>query len=194
MARPQQFSEDEALDKAMSLFWEKGFHATSFADLVERTGVCRASLYNTFGDKETIYSKALLHYQAMTGRIYARPLREGEKVTDFLRQFFRTKIQEVVEQKPEGCMFINATTELINKDEAIREMLINNEAAQRSWLKSLLETGKERGEFAADMDTTVTAHYLFTAFQGVTINAMTQKNTAGLERVIDLLINGLEAT
>lgn len=191
MARPQQFSEDQALDKAMSLFWEKGFYATSFTDLVDRTGVCRASLYKTFGDKETLYTKALQRYQTIMGRLYGRPLGADEKVVDYLRQFFRTKVQEVVEQKPEGCLFINATTELVTKDEVIKEMLIKNEASQRAWLQSLLEEGKERGEFSSGMDTKATAHYLFAAFQGVTINAMTQKNVAELEKVIDLLIKGL---
>lgn len=194
MARPQQFSEDQALDKAMSLFWEKGFYATSFADLVDRTGVCRASLYKTFGDKETLYTKALSRYQALMKQRYFRPLGADEKVADFLRQFFCTKIQEVVEQKPEGCLFINATTELITKDEAIREMLINNEVSQRAWLQSLLEEGKERSEFSAEMDTAATAHYLFATFQGMTINAMTQENVDGLEKVVDLLINSLERT
>lgn len=191
MARPQQFSEDQALDSAMALFWEKGFHATSFKDLVEQTGVCRASLYKTFGDKENLYTKALQHYREKMA-CTTRPLGEGEKVTDFLRHFFQNKIEGAIKQKPQGCLFINATTELITKDEAIRELLIQNEQSQRNWLQSLLEIGKERGEFAPNMDTSAVAHYLFVAIQGVTINAMTQKDTLQIKKVIDLLINGLE--
>ena len=58
MPRTKQFNEEEILKKAMELFWEKGFHATSIQDLVAHLGINRASLYDTFGGKEELFKKA----------------------------------------------------------------------------------------------------------------------------------------
>ena len=62
MARPREFDEGAVVDAAVLCFWRQGYEATSVKDLVERTGITAASLYNAFGDKRGIYRKALDHY------------------------------------------------------------------------------------------------------------------------------------
>src|ERR1700747_2040175 len=62
MAGVRQFDPDEVLDRAMALFWERGYAATSIQDLVAKTGINRASLYNTFGDKKRLFLAVLDHY------------------------------------------------------------------------------------------------------------------------------------
>lgn len=191
MARPQVFSEEEALDRAMELFWKKGFKATSMRDLVKNTGVCSASLYKTFGKKEEIYAKALARYQLLMKHIYGRTLEEGESVREYLRAFFLAKIAEVLNERPEGCMVLNATTELLRKDEQVKNMLRANEAAQRNWIANLLQQGIDRGEFDIDMEVESMAHYLFVAFQGVTINSMTQDSNIELEPIVETILKNL---
>src|SRR5580700_8309201 len=60
--RPRAFDTDEALDQAMHLFWRKGFLGTSLSDLTEAMGINRPSLYAAFGNKESLFRKALEHY------------------------------------------------------------------------------------------------------------------------------------
>jgi TetR/AcrR family transcriptional repressor of nem operon len=62
MARPREFDEGGVLDAAVLCFWSRGHEATSVRDLVEKTGITAASLYNAFGDKRAIYEEALEHY------------------------------------------------------------------------------------------------------------------------------------
>lgn len=62
MARPKEFDPNEALERAMLLFWEKGFQATSMRDLVQAMGINRGSLYDTFGSKEELYQAAIDRY------------------------------------------------------------------------------------------------------------------------------------
>src|SRR5688572_25049598 len=64
MARPRQFDESSVLDRALDLFWSKGYEATSVQDLVDATGLGRASLYGAFGDKEQLFNRVLSHYMA----------------------------------------------------------------------------------------------------------------------------------
>ena len=59
MARPKEFDVDDALQQALELFWRKGYEATSVQDLVAAMGIQKASLYGTFGDKHSLYMKAL---------------------------------------------------------------------------------------------------------------------------------------
>jgi TetR/AcrR family transcriptional repressor of nem operon len=62
MARPKEFDPDQALDRAVELFWRKGYEATSIQDLVEALGINRSSLYGTFGDKHALYLAAIDRY------------------------------------------------------------------------------------------------------------------------------------
>src|ERR1700679_3722681 len=64
MGRPREFDIDAALEKAMRLFWAKGYEGTSVADLTETLGVSRPSLYAAFGDKEALFRAALERYAA----------------------------------------------------------------------------------------------------------------------------------
>src|SRR5690606_40309176 len=62
MARPRTYDPDAALDRAMRLFWEKGYAGTSMADLVEATGVSRYGFYSEFGDKDALFEKCIAYY------------------------------------------------------------------------------------------------------------------------------------
>src|SRR5271155_5916307 len=71
MARPREFDEGAVLDAAVLCFWSRGYEATSVRDLVEKTGITAASLYNAFGDKRALYQRALDRYveESISGRI-----------------------------------------------------------------------------------------------------------------------------
>ena len=67
MARPREFDVETVLREAMEIFWEKGFNGTSFADIEERTGVKKASLFAAYGDKRSVFLKALRSKQKDKG-------------------------------------------------------------------------------------------------------------------------------
>ena len=63
MARKKEFDEVEVLDKALDVFWKKGYSATSIQDLVDSMGINRASIYDTWGDKHNLYVESLKRYR-----------------------------------------------------------------------------------------------------------------------------------
>src|SRR5512146_1592256 len=62
MGRPREFSEDQALDAAMRVFWEKGYEGATLTDLTDAMGINRSSLYSSFGDKQELYRRVLDRY------------------------------------------------------------------------------------------------------------------------------------
>jgi AcrR family transcriptional regulator len=129
MGRPKQFEPDEAVERAMRLFWSKGFEATSVSDLVEALGVNRYSLYETFGSKRALFTRVLEGYLADVIDPRLAPLdRPGAGfdalVTYFenFGAFFQTAPANLAGR---GCLLLNTATELAVLDDDAAAMVEN---------------------------------------------------------------------
>src|SRR5260370_37968341 len=94
MPRHKEFDQDQALHKAMEVFWSRGYEAASIQDLVRHMGINRQSIYDTFGDKHALYLQALDRYRAVESRRLIELLERPGSVKKSLRQLFG----EVVER------------------------------------------------------------------------------------------------
>jgi TetR/AcrR family transcriptional regulator, transcriptional repressor for nem operon len=100
MARPKSFDEEAVLARAVELFRARGYEATSLADLESHLGLGRQSLYNTFGDKQTLFHKALDHYRQTAGESMVEPLNRPEAGVEAVREFFRVTIRAMTGESP----------------------------------------------------------------------------------------------
>lgn len=133
MAGVRQFNEDQVLERALELFWLKGYANTTMQDLAEATGVQRGSLYNAYGDKETLFLKIFDRYRTT----YVGQMREAldrPKLRDALRSFFEYAISSMTTGKPtRGCLSTKAAlgTEVLDEtlQAALRQLLDDIEAA-----------------------------------------------------------------
>jgi AcrR family transcriptional regulator len=100
----RQFDEDDALEKALELFWQRGFAATSMQELAVATGIQRGSLYNAYQDKETFFLKVFdVYRERFLGQI--RDSLEKPKLRDSLRGFFDFVIGSMTTGAPtRGCL------------------------------------------------------------------------------------------
>ncbi|MDX1606918.1 MAG: helix-turn-helix domain-containing protein, partial [Candidatus Competibacterales bacterium] len=120
MARTKAFDRTEVLERAMTLFWRQGYEATSIQDLVAHTGVNRASLYATYGDKRTLFGAALAHYRDVVSARRMRQLTEPGAGKAAIRRFFRELIEySLGEGHPLGCLLANSAIELAPHDPAL---------------------------------------------------------------------------
>lgn len=132
MAGIKQFNEDEALERAMHVFWRRGYGATSMQDLAQATGVLRGSLYNAYGDKQAIFLLAFARYQ----RHYLAAIREHMQLADpvaALRAYFGYVIKSMSElapgladdaaQRSRGCLTTKIATDETAMDEPVRNAL-----------------------------------------------------------------------
>ena len=88
MPRVKQFEEQVVLEKALELFWYRGYHFTSMQDLVDELGINRGSLYGTFGGKKDLFYKALSHHLKANIDFLTSYIEQQDDVIEGIRQFF----------------------------------------------------------------------------------------------------------
>jgi TetR/AcrR family transcriptional regulator, transcriptional repressor for nem operon len=140
MVGVRQFDEDETLSSALEVFWSQGLAATSMPDLARATGVQRGSLYNAYGDKETIFLRAFDIYAARF-QAAVEAILEGEDAGRMLRRFFETAISNMTSgSPPRGCLTTKTATDGSIASEHIRQKLQD----RLNRLASLVEAALDR--------------------------------------------------
>jgi len=194
MARPREFDADVALERAMEVFWSKGYEATSLDDLCEATGLSRSSFYATFGSKRSLLLRSVDRYVEQRGpriaEILGRPLPIREAFAALAQQF----IEQIVSGPGRrGCFLGNCAAELPRSDRAalarVRQGLESTETAFRD----ALTRAQSRGELAADADVSALARFLMSGFQGLRLVGKVNPDRATLEDIAGTMLRCLES-
>lgn len=190
MARPKAFKESEILEKAMMVFWKKGYHATSIQDLVRYLGINRASMYDTFGNKEALFHLAFKHYQQSNkNRIHELLSSYASVKEGFTAMLVGAMKQTLADEDRKGCFSVNCTTELLPGDEFdLLPTLAENRKEFVAFFGSYLQKGIDAGELSASLDIETTASYIHTLYSGLQVNA---KITDDLEELTSIIKAGL---
>src|ERR1700737_2832919 len=116
MVRPREFDRDEVLERAMSVFWPKGFAATSTSDLVEAMQIGRQSMYDSFGDKRALYLEALAQYQQQSVTAHIGRLRSGKTALAGIEAMLAGLAPPEKSLRHKGCMGVCAIAEFGRND------------------------------------------------------------------------------
>lgn len=192
MGRQKEFDRDEALHKAMEVFWSRGYTAASIQDLVKHMGINRQSLYDTFGDKHALYLLALDRYREVEGRKMCERLEQPGSVKKALRQLFEGVIETALyDGQRRGCLMGNAMSELSGrcKETAVRTRG-NMASAEETFYRALVR-GKKEGEFVAVRDPRAVARFLYSSLQGLVLMAKTTQDRKTLEDVVKITLSVL---
>ncbi len=193
MPRAKQFKESEILEKAMELFWEKGFHATSMQNLVTHLGINRASLYDTFGGKEELFNKAFGEYRKTTQEMLKKLFEQEESVRQGFTMLFDKAIDEsITDEARKGCFVVNTTTELIPGDETIRQVLNTNKSEVENLFVSYIQKGIDKGEFSPSKDAQSIGHMLYTLYSGLRVVAKVDSNPNKLKALVNVALSVLD--
>ncbi|MEM1336991.1 MAG: TetR/AcrR family transcriptional regulator [Bacteroidota bacterium] len=193
MPRTKQFNKEEVLEKAMELFWEKGFHATSIQDLVDHLGINRASLYTTFGGKDALFEQAFALYRETSGPAIL-VFFEGEvSVKAGFKKLFEHAIAEAVaDPSKKGCFVVNTTTALIPGNEKIEQVLCSHRNKVEELFLTLVTRGIQRGEIAPDKNPKAIASYLFTFYNGLRVVSKLDTDPERLRQIVDTGLSVLD--
>jgi TetR/AcrR family transcriptional repressor of nem operon len=193
MARHKEFDRDEALHKAMEVFWSRGYEATSVGDLVNHMGINRQSLYDTFGDKHTLYQQALDRYREVEGRKMFELLERPGPVKRALRQLFQSVVERSLGGgERRGCFVGNATSELAGRCRETEEKACDSMAVAEEALYRALLRGKREGEINAGRDLRAVARFLYSSLQGLQLMSKATRDRKTLEDVVRVTLSVLD--
>jgi TetR/AcrR family transcriptional regulator, transcriptional repressor for nem operon len=184
MARPREFDEGVVLDAAVLCFWNRGYEATSVKDLVERTGITAASLYNAFGDKRAIYERALDRY--VEGSVASRIRRcEALAPREAIGAFFEEILKRSLgDRERKGCMLVNAALDVAPHDPDFRKIVTEVLADIEGFFLSCVKAGQGDGSITRSLPAETLSHHLLGVLMGIRVLARVRPERALLEGVI----------
>jgi len=174
MARTKEFNEDQALDKAIEIFWHKGYNGTSAQDLVTHLGLSRSSLYDTFGDKQKLFAKALIKYHEDNYIKIKEILETATNIKDTFEVIFKLAVVESLEDRiTKGCFMVNSSVELAMHDEEIAKIVKKNSQMMEEIFTKAIEKGQDLGQISKINSARVLARFIFNTYSGIRVLART---------------------
>ena len=170
MPRPKEFNPDDAIEKAMQVFWHKGYEATSMEDLLTAMDLNRGSLYDTFGDKRTLFLKVIDRYCTTFAGPKFSLLDQPGPALPTLRRFINGMIEGgLADPQRRGCLIANTVVELSPHEEEIAGRLRQALKMVEDTLFKVLARAKQQGELKPDKDPRALARFLTTMMQGTIV-------------------------
>jgi TetR/AcrR family transcriptional regulator, transcriptional repressor for nem operon len=192
VARPKQFDPDAAVDRAVEIFWRKGFGGTSPQDLVDELGIGKGSLYATFVSKRALFERALERYRLRQAEVLAGILDVPGSAKARLRAAMRLIVEaNAADLDRRGCLAVNTAAELAGSDpEATREVRRQFAGTQGS-LEAVIAEGQRSGEIRTDVPASALAAHLFTTGVGLQLRVKTAGDPHDLAEVVEVAIRFL---
>nr|ADU56024.1 hypothetical protein CA37-1 [uncultured organism CA37] len=185
IGRPRGFDVDEALERAMRVFWEQGYEGASLADLTSAMGIAKTSMYAAFGNKEQLFRKALQRYGDGPAAYASRALEEPTAraaVEALLRGAARTSTS------PEdfaGCLTVQGALASSDESRPAHDVLVQwrNDSGVR--LEQRFRRAVDEGDLSSETDPKRLARYIMTVAFGISVQAANGLSRAELDEIID---------
>ena len=193
MARKKEFDREEVLEKAMEVFWSKGYEATSIQDLVESMGINRGSLYDTFTDKHTLFLDAIAHYRhTVVEQAFARLAAPEASKQAIIDHFHAVVDRAIADGRRWGCLMTNTIVELSARDSAISACTQTNlQQIENTFYKALV-SAQQQGELKPDQDLRALARYLTASMQGLRVISKATPDPDVLRDIVKVVLSVLE--
>lgn len=187
--RPREFDADEALDKALHVFWRQGYEGASLSDLTEAMGISRPSLYAAFGNKEELFRRALDRYaEHGPGTVQRDALNEPTARAVAKRLLHGTAHCLTDPSNPRGCLAVQGALSCGEAAEQIKAELCNRRAAGEAALSERFERAKAEGDLPSQSDPRALARYVMTVQQGMSVQAAGGASRQDLVIVADMAL------
>ncbi len=170
--RPRAFDYDEALEKAMHVFWRKGYEGTSMPDLTTAMGMNRPSIYSSFGNKEELFRKALDRYleQAMT---HFRASLDKPTVREAVESFLMQSAGAFAcKETPQGCMAVQGALACSDEAEAVKQEATRHREMIVDVLRERFARGLEDGDLPSGTNIDELARFYTTVLNGMSVQSV----------------------
>lgn len=187
MPRTAQYNRDQALSAAVSLFWQRGYHATSLKAVEHALNMRPGSLYSAFGNKESLFLEALEHYTRNMAEDLERHIEQKGKVLDGIHSYLGwLLLDEGREQAASpACMLVKTLLESTDNTPVLREKSVALLGEMERRLTDALERAAEAGELKPSVDCQRLARLLQTQIMGIRAFAHTGADQVALRALLD---------
>jgi len=193
MARPREFDVEEALQKAIEVFWTHGYGGASMEELIKGTGLARGSLYKAFGDKRTLFLMALERYtDARLSRFYDRLKRPGsakEAIRDTVFDYVKRATSPGGER---GCLVTNTAAEMGTRDPEIARLLARMFRRMEELFVEAIVRGKASGELDESKDERALARFMVLTIQGIRLMSHMRPERRQLAEAVEVAVSTLD--
>jgi TetR/AcrR family transcriptional repressor of nem operon len=192
VGRPKEFDPDVAVDRAMDVFWRKGYAGTTPQDLVDELGIGKGSLYATFGSKRALFDRALERYRERQADALARIIDQPGPVKARLRAAMQFIVEaNAADPDRRGCLAVNTAAELAAADpKATLDVRRQFERTQGA-LEAVIAEGQRTGEIRSDIPAAALGAHLFTTGVGLQLLVKTVRDPLDLAPVVEAAIRSL---
>lgn len=188
VGRPRAFDTNDALAKALEVFWRKGFEGTSLTDLTQAMGINKPSLYAAFGNKEQLFLKAIELYEQRPYAFFYPALKQktAYQVVEYMLLGAASSLADT--SHPQGCLIVQGALSCSEAGEAIKETLINRRREGEQDLCERLQRAKTEGDLPETADPLLLARYIVTVLQGMAVQATNGSCSEELHQVAELVL------
>jgi AcrR family transcriptional regulator len=191
--RPREFDADRALDRALAVFWRKGYEGASIAELTEAMGINRPSLYAAFGNKEELFRKALDRY-AQGPAAYTYEALEEPTALRVAERLLRGAADALTDPaNPHGCLGVQGALTCGSAAASIKDELCARQARWEAALQRRFERAKREGDLEGSVNCADLAQYVATVLQGMAFRAAGGATRRQLRAVADLALHAWPA-
>lgn len=188
LGRPRCFDIEEALQKALEVFWLKGYEGASLTDLTKAMGINKPSLYATFGNKEQLFLKAIDVYENRPCA-FMHPAMEQPTAYEVVKHMLHGAAESFTNRDhPEGCIVVQSALGCTEASASVRNALIQRRKESELELCERLVKAKEDGDLPENADPRLLARYIGTVIQGLSIQATNGASTDELKQVADMTL------
>lgn len=192
MGRPRSFNETAILSAAVDAFRSFGYGGTSTRELVKRTGLNQPSLYNAFGDKRSLYRRALEHYLDCSVRDRIRRLEAMADPGLAVTRFFAEVLDRVVDDPlHRGCLLVNSALEANGQDASMRQAVFDELDSIRLFFQDRLHAFSLQRLGAVGIDASKGANHLLSVLLGIRVWARINSDPTCVTEAIDTALKGL---
>jgi AcrR family transcriptional regulator len=193
IGRPREFDFDNALDRALLVFWRNGYEGASIADLTDAMGINPPSLYAAFGNKEGLFRKVVDRYIERYAGFW-EVARAAPTARAMVEHLLRASVDFVTDEaNPRGCLMVRgamACSEAANK---IRDEIVTRRATGEAMLRERFERAKAEGEISPELDPAGYARYIMTVLEGLSVQAAGGTSREDLHKVAAITLRSWPA-
>jgi len=180
------FDESDVIDRAMQIFWEKGYAATSITDITDATGIKRGSLYNAFEGKHDLFLKSILKYEGQRWRKLLGQLQNIDDPREAISMLFDRTVQDSLsDPEKKGCLLVNTSLHYSQHEDDVKEIVSEAFKERTAFIEKSIKRGQERGVIPATVEPRPTTRALIAMLVGIRVLGRGAFGKAALQQIAD---------